>query len=211
MDHICDDHYETLGVPRSADAPQIDRAFREHAKRDHPDGGGDSERFVRLRRAYAVLSDPTLRRRYDDSCDVGPPLRRDPWGGDAPWGRPSGMPPPLLVGRSSVPAAGTGARASPLPPGYLAATSRSTAPSPPPPPPPRFPTGPSVPAGLTTTNPWSVAAAVLMFLPFLAPLTVIAALVALKQIADSGGAQRGRKRSIIALAISALPALAMLL
>lgn len=58
---------------------------------------------------------------------------------------------------------------------------------------------------------WSVATAVLMFLPFLAPLTVIAALVALRQIADSGGARSGRKRSIIALVRSALPALAMLL
>ena len=47
--------------------------------------------------------------------------------------------------------------------------------------------------------------------PLLAPLTVIAALVALKQIADSGGAHRGRKRSIIALVFRTLPAPAILL
>src|SRR5438876_8247500 len=66
------DHYEALGVPRSADAETIRTAWRAHAKQLHPDlsegGGGESnEAFLRLQQAYDVLRDPQRRADYDDT------------------------------------------------------------------------------------------------------------------------------------------------
>jgi hypothetical protein len=62
------DYYALLGVDSSADADTITRAYREHAKRVHPDTAGDADasaRFSDLAAAYAVLSDRTTRREYD--------------------------------------------------------------------------------------------------------------------------------------------------
>src|SRR5688572_13276561 len=59
--------YEQLGVAREATPDQIRKAYRKRAKKSHPDGGGDAEAFVELRRAVAVLSDPERRRRYDET------------------------------------------------------------------------------------------------------------------------------------------------
>lgn len=61
-------HYDTLGVPRSADAHQIRAAYRRKAKKAHPDRQGGSERdMTAVNRAYAVLSDQTARARYDST------------------------------------------------------------------------------------------------------------------------------------------------
>ena len=35
-------HYDTLGVPKDADAATIKRAFKKKAAKAHPDRGGDS-------------------------------------------------------------------------------------------------------------------------------------------------------------------------
>ncbi len=68
------DHYETLGVPRDADAQTIKSAYRKLALRYHPDrnnGNGDAEeRFKSINAAYAVLSDPEKRARYDRYGDA---------------------------------------------------------------------------------------------------------------------------------------------
>ena len=63
------DYYEVLGVERGADDTELKRAFRELARRYHPDvNPGDAiaeDRFKEANEAYAVLSDPTARSRYD--------------------------------------------------------------------------------------------------------------------------------------------------
>ena len=62
----CEDHYQTLGVPRDAGAHEIRQAFRRAAKELHPDGGGlDSLRFSQITDAYHELRDSARRRRYD--------------------------------------------------------------------------------------------------------------------------------------------------
>jgi molecular chaperone DnaJ len=63
------DYYEVLGVARDADLGRIKKAYRQAALKHHPDKNpGDSEaeeRFKEASEAYAVLSDPAKRERYD--------------------------------------------------------------------------------------------------------------------------------------------------
>ncbi|MCU1430522.1 MAG: heat shock protein DnaJ protein [Actinomycetia bacterium] len=60
--------YDVLGVERSANADDIQRAYRKLAREYHPDINKDpsaEERFKDVSEAYDVLSDPDVRRRYD--------------------------------------------------------------------------------------------------------------------------------------------------
>lgn len=61
------DLYAVLGVTKGASPEQIKRAYRNKAKKAHPDAGGDKESFDRIAVAYAVLSDPDARKRYDET------------------------------------------------------------------------------------------------------------------------------------------------
>jgi molecular chaperone DnaJ len=62
------DFYEVLGVPRNASPDDVKKAFRKLAKQYHPDQNreaGAEDRFKEINDAYAVLSDPEKRARYD--------------------------------------------------------------------------------------------------------------------------------------------------
>jgi len=65
---VSQDLYDTLGVPRDADADAIKKAYRKLARQLHPDVNPDPEtqdRFKEVTHAYEVLSDPEKRQMYD--------------------------------------------------------------------------------------------------------------------------------------------------
>jgi len=69
QDWLEKDFYAVLGVEKSADDAAIKKAYRKLARKHHPDanaGDAASElRFKDIGEAYAVLSDPEQRQRYD--------------------------------------------------------------------------------------------------------------------------------------------------
>jgi molecular chaperone DnaJ len=65
---VAGDFYETLGVPRNADEKEIRKAYRNLARKYHPDvckEPGAESRFKEINEAYSVLSDQQKRAQYD--------------------------------------------------------------------------------------------------------------------------------------------------
>ncbi|MBO7216727.1 MAG: DnaJ domain-containing protein, partial [Clostridia bacterium] len=69
------DYYEVLGVDRSASDADIKKAYRNLAKKYHPDANpGDSTaeaKFKEINEAYSVLSDSETKARYDQYGHAG--------------------------------------------------------------------------------------------------------------------------------------------
>lgn len=66
-----ENHYQILGVPREATTAEIKKAFRERAKKNHPDVAtgvsleAAQEEMRKLIAAYEILSNPERRHEYD--------------------------------------------------------------------------------------------------------------------------------------------------
>jgi DnaJ-class molecular chaperone len=60
------DHYNTLGVSKTANPDEIKKAYRKLASQHHPDKGGNKEKFQEIQSAYSVLSDEQKRAEYDN-------------------------------------------------------------------------------------------------------------------------------------------------
>jgi DnaJ-class molecular chaperone len=63
------DHYKVLGVEKTASAEEIQKAYRDLARKYHPDLNPDDKsakkKFQEVQAAFDVLGDPAKRQRYD--------------------------------------------------------------------------------------------------------------------------------------------------
>ncbi|MFT8870993.1 MAG: molecular chaperone DnaJ [Sporolactobacillus sp.] len=69
------DYYETLGVSKQASKEEIKKAFRQLARKYHPDVNKSPdapEKFKQISKAYEVLSDPQKRAQYDQFGEEDP-------------------------------------------------------------------------------------------------------------------------------------------
>jgi DnaJ-domain-containing protein 1 len=64
-------YYEVLGISADARKADIKKAFRKRVRKVHPDTSGEmtdsGQDFIHLKAAYQILSDPVLRRQYDET------------------------------------------------------------------------------------------------------------------------------------------------
>ncbi|MBD2423596.1 J domain-containing protein [Cyanobium sp. FACHB-13342] len=89
-------YYALLQVPETASPQDLRQAFRGLSKRYHPDTtvlppAEAAAAFQQLQQAYAVLSDPAQRQRYDAQLHPAPPLRPPSPPPGAPAPRPASV------------------------------------------------------------------------------------------------------------------------
>lgn len=84
------DPYSVLGLSRTADAQEIQRAYRKLARKYHPDVNREpdaADRFKEIGEAYSTLSDPETKARYDRfGADFRQYSSAGPAGSTAGWG-----------------------------------------------------------------------------------------------------------------------------
>ena len=64
-------YYNLLGVDKKASEQEIRKAYRKLALKEHPDKGGDPEKFKNITAAYDVLCDRDKRDLYDKYGEEG--------------------------------------------------------------------------------------------------------------------------------------------
>lgn len=67
------DFYKILGISKNANSREIKSAYRKKAKQYHPDvnSGDTTEKFQEINRAYEVLNNPDLKKKYDIYGEAG--------------------------------------------------------------------------------------------------------------------------------------------
>jgi DnaJ-class molecular chaperone len=91
---LASDPYQVLGVPRTAGADEIRKAFRKLAKQHHPDTNPDNktaeDRFKQVSQAFDILGDAEKKKKFDaGEIDAdGRETFRGFGGGQGPWGPP---------------------------------------------------------------------------------------------------------------------------
>jgi DnaJ-class molecular chaperone len=90
---MAEDYYTTLGVPRTASAEEIQKAYRQLVRKFHPDKNPDDpkakEKFQQVQAAFDVLNDPKKREMFDrygsayESVGAGGGPQARPWPGGA--------------------------------------------------------------------------------------------------------------------------------
>src|SRR5438128_10388969 len=110
-----DEYYATLGVGRSANADEIQKAYRKLARKYHPDMNPDDKsaqkKFKDVQQAYDVLSDEKKRKLYDK---YGPQFEQVVQGGGPQWS--SQVPPDFTGFDFGNVFTGGGSGEGPLPP-----------------------------------------------------------------------------------------------
>jgi molecular chaperone DnaJ len=61
-----ENYYDILGVEKNSTQDDIKKAYRKLAKENHPDKGGDPEKFKKISVAYDILGDENKRKEYDN-------------------------------------------------------------------------------------------------------------------------------------------------
>jgi curved DNA-binding protein len=96
LEAMAEDYYKVLGVSRNASQSDIQKAYRELARKYHPDRNPDDKdakkKFQRIQSAFDVLNDPQKREMYDrygssfESTASGGPRGGAAWGPGGPEG-----------------------------------------------------------------------------------------------------------------------------
>jgi len=68
-----ENYYEILGVPETTTQDELKKAYRKLAKENHPDVGGNEDKFKNISSAYDILGDEQKRQQYDQQ-------RKNPFG-----------------------------------------------------------------------------------------------------------------------------------